>query len=380
MGNPMTDPRHAAVDHARRIVVKVGTRLLSDVAGVSDCRRIAALVAELHAMREAGYEVILVSSGAIGAALRLLELPKRPRDLPRLQALAALGQCRLMALYEHACQQLGFHCGQILLSPDDLRDRQRHLNICNCLNALIADRILPIINENDSVAIDEIGASDNDRLAALVATMVRADLTILLTTVDGLRTRGPDGSLGERIPLVEDLNREIRAMATGTDGNPFSSGGMESKIKAAEICTSAGESLWVADGSCFGVLRAILAGHDVGTLFTAGPTRLRSAKRFLAFFTRSSGHLTIDPGAAEALQHRGRSLLPRGITAVEGSFAKGDTVTIRNQDGDEIGTGISNYAADDLRRIAGLRSTQIAATLGRDGYDEAIHRDNMVIR
>lgn len=329
-------------------------------------------------MRDAGYLVTLVSSGAIGAGMSVLGQKKRPADLPRLQALAATGQARLMACYERACQAHGFHCAQILLVADDLKDRQRHLNIRNCLHTLQQQNILPVINENDTVSVDEIRFGDNDTLAALVATMIRADLTVLLTTIDGLHTR-VGNTLGKRISVVDEITDDLRSMASGTDGNAFSVGGMITKLNAAELCMAAGEHLWICDGRNFANLQQLLAGNDLGTLFVAKSAKMAKSKRWLAFFTEPSGRLRIDSGAVDAIRDGGKSLLPSGIVEVEGEFAMGDTVNICDLRNTIIGVGISNYHTRDLIQICGLRSDSFEDVLQRPCFNSAIHRNNLAI-
>ncbi len=319
-----------------------------------------------------------MTSGAIGAGMRMMGIDKRPSDVGRLQSLAAVGQCRLMALYERSCQAHGFHCGQILLSADDVRDRKRHLNLRNCLASLLARDVLPIINENDSVSVDEICFGDNDKLAALVASLIRAELTILLTTVDGL-CRREGKQIAGRISVVPAITEDLHALAGGTDGNPYSTGGMGSKLLAAEITVASGEAMWIANGTDFAVLQRIRAGEDVGTLFLPAASRMAGNKRYLAFFSDAVGQVIVDDGAANALRKRGKSLLPSGIRQVTGVFEKGDTVDIITTSGEHVGHGISNYCAADLDKIKGLKSAQIHTVLAREGYDEAIHRDNLVI-
>ncbi len=370
--------RKGVVSGIRRVVVKVGSRLLTDMKEQDKQQRIEQLVAQLHLLRQRHIEVILVTSGAIGAGIKLLGHKKRPTDLGRLQALAAIGQSRLMSLYERACQHHGFHCGQMLLSADDVKDRKRHLNIRNCLSALLCNGVLPIINENDTVSVEEICFGDNDRLAALVGSMVRAELTVLLTTVDGLRQR-QGTQLGERISVVREITPAIRALAGGTDGNIFSTGGMGSKIHAAEITVASGENLWIVDGTDFSVLQRVFEAEDIGTLFMPSVARMSGSKRYLAFFSDPVGRVVIDAGAVRALREGGKSLLPSGILSVHGSFEKGDTLHIENESGGKVGLGVSNYGAGDLNRIKGLKLAQIAGILGRDAYDEAIHRDNLVV-
>ncbi len=375
--NPL-EQRRQTIAAAKRIVVKVGSRLLTGIAGTPERTRIEQLINELSHIRDRGVEVVLVSSGAIAAGMMLTEAEKRPRDLPRLQALAAMGQSRLMSLYETACQQHGFHGAQILLSNEDVKNRRRHLNVRNCIHTLLSGGQLPIINENDAVSVAEIQFGDNDRLAALVGTMIRADLTILLTTADGFYERSGD-ELTKRISVVDDLTPELRQMAMGTDGNPFSVGGMETKLDAAEIVMDAGECLWIADGQDFGVLGRIMNGEDVGTLFVPSSSHLSGAKRWLAFFADTAGQIEIDEGAVEALQKGGRSLLPSGITAVRGEFQKGDTVHVVSPDGVAIGIGVSNYSTGELIQIKGQRTDRILQILGECLYDEVIHRNNFAL-
>jgi glutamate 5-kinase len=372
--------RAAVLPGVRRVVVKVGTRLLTGVRDVSKGDRVRALVGEIHALRQRGFEVILVSSGAIGAGMTILGTPKRPRSIPQLQAHAAVGQCRLMYLYETACGEHGFHCAQLLLTAEDVRDRARQLNICNCLHELLASHVLPVINENDSVSVEEIRFGDNDTLAALVGTLARADLTILLTTIDGLHEVAGDGAFGARLSVVHGITPRIRAMAGGTDGNEFSVGGMATKLRAAETVTRAGEPLLIADGRDFAILRDVFAGADVGTLFLpAGTQRMSAGKRYLAFFSRPAGDVWIDAGAERALCEAGRSLLPSGVRDLRGAFRAGDVVRVLGPAGTEVARGVSNYSRDELARIKGLKTAQLAATLGHDAYDEVIHRDRLVV-
>jgi len=376
-----TGQRAAAFSRVRRVVVKVGTRLLTDVAGVPAAERIDLLVGALAELRGRGWEVLLVSSGAIGAGMTVLGTAKRPRTVSELQAHAAIGQCRLMYHYETACVARGFHCAQLLLTADDLQDRERHLNVTSCLSALLAKGVLPVINENDSVSVAEIRVGDNDTLAAMVAAMVRADLTVLLTTVNGLRVRNPNGTLGNRVSVVAELTEALRAMAGGTDGNRFSVGGMATKLRAADMVMRTGEHLVIADGRDFATLGRVAAGEDVGTLFCGQPgPRMRGHKRFLAFFSEPAGALTVDDGAAEAVWRRGRSLLPGGVTALTGEFQRGDTVRILDASGQEIGRGVTNFGHRELARIQGLRSADVRRILGEDAcFDEVVHRDYLVL-
>ena len=371
--------RRSALTGVRRVVLKVGTRLLTSVEGTSKAERVGALVEQIAALRELGLEVALVSSGAIGAGMSILETERRPASLPQLQAHAAVGQSRLMYLYESACVRHGFHCAQLLLTADDLQDRERHLNVNCCLDALLSRRILPVVNENDSVSVEEIKFGDNDILAALTAVMMRADLTVLLTTVDGLHEPGEQG-WGRRISVVTRLTPQVQGMAGGTDRDDLSVGGMASKLRAADLLTKSGESLWVVDGRDFGVLRRVFTGEDVGTLFVAGRTgRMAARKRYLAFFSEHAGDVVVDAGAARALVRQGRSLLPIGIVAVEGTFERGETLRVLDQDGLEIARGTTNYASDEVTKIRGRRTADLRDVLGYDAYGEVIHRDRLVL-
>lgn len=363
----------------KRIVLKVGSRLLVDEHRHPCAERINALVAQIAELRKSGLEVVLVSSGAISAGMSVLGMDKRPKMVPELQASAAIGQSRLLAMYEDACRSHGFHCGQILLTAGDVQDRRRHLNLSNCLNALIAQGSLPIINENDSISVEEICFGENDYLAALVGTLCKAELTVLLTSVDGMYEKLADGSFGERISVIEEVTPEIKAMATGTDGNQLSTGGMETKLKAAETLTSVGESLWIVDGRDFDVIANVYAGKDVGTLFPGSEEKMRMHKRWMAFFPEISGALVVDDGAKKALLTQGSSLLPGGITGVSGEFTKGDIVEIKGLHGKLLAKGAVNYSAKELELIKGKKTTDILELLGYHIYDEAVHRDNLVV-
>ena len=372
--------RSAVLSKTRKIVLKVGTRLLTGDKTSSKSQRVFQLVEAVAGLRKKGYDVILVSSGAIGAGMTVLGSSKRPRQLPRLQSYAAVGQCRLMYLYETACEKFGFHSAQILLTSDDVQDRERHLNVTSCLNALLAKGVLPVINENDSVSVDEIKFGDNDTLAASVAVMVKADLTLLLTTVDGLHETA-NGEFGRRISVVNEITPEITGMAKGTADPNFSVGGMTSKIQAANAVNRAGETLWIADGSDFNITGDIVAGKDVGTLFLpVKNTPMRGHQRYLAFFADYNGSIVIDPGAVKALTKEGRSLLPKGIIDAAGQFQRGDTVRIMTADGIEIARGMCNYSKEEVLKIRGAHSREIDNILGYQAIDNTvIHRDRMVI-
>jgi len=369
--------RRELIRNCRRLVVKVGTRLLTDLT------RIPPLIAQIARLREErNLQVLLVSSGAVGIGLKTLGLDRRPNRLSEVQALAAVGQSKLMALYDREAVKFGFHAAQLLLTAEDLKNRERHLNVSNCINALWAQGLLPVANENDSVSVAEIMFGDNDTLAAMLGVMLRAELTVILTTVDGLHDRAPDGSLGTRIPVVQGGIEALQRLAQGTDDRTFSIGGMVTKLRAAATVTNAGEALWIADGRAPDPLLRIFAGEDLGTLFLPAAGRHRqmhSRKRWLQFFTRPIGTITVDAGAAAALRRKGRSLLPSGITAVTGDFRRGDAVAIHDPNGAIIARGLSNYAAGEIAIIQGRKTAAIPALLGHDGDDEVVHRDNLVL-
>lgn len=365
----------------KRVVVKVGTQLLMGVKGVSKGQRVEELVAQIAALRARGLEVILVTSGAIGAGMRILATPKRPADIPGLQAHAAVGQCRLMYLYESACASRGFHCGQLLLTAADLREHNRNLNVSNCLNEMLRMGVLPVINENDSVSVDEIKFGDNDTLAALVGSLCGADLVILLTTIDGMHEKTEAG-FGRRFSVVEKVTTKLKQMAGGTDGNSFSVGGMITKVRAAEMVMKSGAALWITEGKDFGALARVFAGADEGTLFAgADGAHLNAHKRFLAFFSKPAGDLTVDAGAAAAVVGKGKSLLPSGIREVAGSFRRGATVRVLGPDGREIAKGVTNYDSAEIQKIRGHSTADLPALLGgADGcYEEVIHRNHLVL-
>jgi glutamate 5-kinase len=369
----MTMPaERAQLTSARRVVVKIGSRLIAE-APASRPATIADQVAEL---RRRNLEVVIVSSGAIALGLPRLKLAQRPTELPALQAAAAVGQSRLMQNWEHAFGAHSIEIGQVLVTHDDLGDRRRFLSARLTLRALLDRGVVPIINENDTVATEEIKFGDNDQLAALVCNLVSADVLVILTDVEGVRD-----ATGVRMPIVHDIDREAVPVAGGSTSG-VGSGGMASKVGSARIVTRTGVPAVVAPGREPDVIVRVLAGADVGTLFVpprAGAGVLSSRKHWIAYGAKPSGKLTIDDGATRALRDGRKSLLPAGIVAVEGDFELGDTVSIITGSGVEVGRGLTAYPAADLRKIRGLQSGAIEATLGYKGIDEAIHRDDLVI-
>ena len=375
----MLDPvqaRKQILKNSRRVVLKVGTRLLADQTAI------ARLVLQIHELRQSGRQVILVSSGAVGMGMRASGLKRRPRHLSEVQALAAMGQVTLMAMYEAECAKYGFQAAQLLLTADDLRSRERHLNAVNCIEALLSHDVLPIINENDPVSVSELKFGDNDTLAALLGSMIRADLTIILTTVDGLLDKNPDGTLGKRISVVHGVTAQLKEIASGTDDAAFSIGGMASKLNAAELLNSAGEALWIASGEDADIIARIFAAEDVGTVFLPpdGIHKMGSRKRWLASFSRPAGVIAIDDGAANALVKKGSSLLPSGVVSITGAFKRGDVVRIvRAASGEVLAKGITNFSSDEAAQIAHHKSGDLTSILGCDAEEEVVHRNNLVL-
>jgi glutamate 5-kinase len=358
---------------ARRVVVKIGSRLLAE----SPAGRPAAIADQVAELRRRGVEVVIVSSGAIAMGVKALRLATRPVDLPGLQAAAAVGQSRLMQHWEHAFAPHDLLIGQVLVTHDDMDDRRRFLSARLTLRALLDRGVVPIINENDTVAVEEIKFGDNDQLAALVASLASADALIMLTDVDGVWN-----DAGQRIPVVRDVDREAAPVAGASRTDGVGSGGMASKVQSARMVTRLGIPAVVAPGRDPRVLVDVLAGADRGTVFLPGAAGARPVSRrkhWIAYGPRPTGRLLVDDGARRALVEAGKSLLPRGITAVEGEFDAGETVSVIAADGTELARGLAAYDAAALRRIRGLHSSDFEATLGYRSLDEAIHRDDLVL-
>jgi len=378
---PMTDIlRQEIATTADTIVVKVGTRVLTGADGLLDQARVAMLAEQLHEVMVAGRQVALVSSGAVGAGMGRMGMTRRPTDLAHLQAVAAIGQSHLVESYDRTLRNLGRHAAQILLTAEDLDDRTRYLNARNTLRTILQYGAVPIINENDTVAVEELQTTfgDNDRLAAIVTNLIRAPLLVLLSDVDGLYDGDPDDPDSRVIPTVTNLDDSIFALAHDTTGG-LGKGGMASKLTAARIATTAGENVLIAGGREPKVLSRILAGEQLGTLFVAQGAVVSARKRWLGLTAQTRGQLVLDAGARRAIESTGSSLLSIGVTDVVGSFGKGDVVALCDPGGTEFARGLTNYPADDIRRIKGLKTDQIAAALGHCPYAEVIHRDNLLV-
>ncbi len=377
----MPEPlRQDVAESARLIVVKVGTRVLTGPDGLLDAARIESLGRQFDTLLAANRRVVLVSSGAVGAGMGRMGLTSRPQELAHLQAVAAIGQSCLIEAYERALRPKNRHAAQVLLVADDLQDRARYLNIRNTLRALLDYGAIPIINENDTVSVEELRTSfgDNDRLAALVTTLLGADLLVLLSDVDGVFDRHPSEPGATRLDRVDAIDAHVESLARDRLGG-LSKGGMASKIAAARIATEAGSHCIIASGRDDHVLESIVAGEPVGTLFVGSGNTMPAWKRWLGWSADSRGRIIVDAGARQAVVAQGRSLLAAGIRRLEGAFATGDVVSLADEEGRDFARGLVNYPDTDLRRIVGLKSDAIARELGYCPYDEVVHRDNLAI-
>ncbi|MFN3651122.1 MAG: glutamate 5-kinase [Armatimonadota bacterium] len=356
----------------RNIVVKVGTSTLSDAEGRIDLDYLGSLAGQLCDLLQAGSRVVLVSSGAVRAGVEQLGWEQRPRSIALKQTAAAVGQGRLMALYAGAFQERGRLVGQVLLTRQLAQERVRYVYAQNTLQSLLHHGVVPIVNENDTVAIEELQFGDNDTLAALVSALVGADLLVLLTNVEGLL-----GADGQVVPRVPEITEELRGLA-GSAGR-FGSGGMATKLSAAEIAGAAGVRTVIARGRRPGVLAEVANGEPVGTCFDLPARKLRGRKHWLAYGTQPRGSVTVNTCAADALVHEHKSLLPVGIVAVRGPFHLGDTVSVLTEDGRELARGLASCDWQDVQRVMGARTEQVRELLGHPGPEEVVHRDNLVV-
>ena len=376
----MLDPvRQEVITLAQTVVVKVGTNVLTGPDGTLDREQLQALSDQVQRLRQSGRKVALVSSGAIGAGLGQLGMPERPADLRHLQACAAVGQGLLMRAYEECLARYGIHTAQILLTASDFDSRTRYLNARNTILTLFEWNCVPIINENDTVSVAEIRFGDNDHLAAMVTNLLQAPLLILLTVVDGLFAADPKTDpAAAPLHTVPRIDGFIMDMAGGSR-SALGTGGMRSKLRAARLATAAGESVIIANGRRPGILDALFACEPVGTLFLPHGSTVPAWKRWLGYTARPRGRLVVDAGARNAVQNKGKSLLPIGVVQVVGTFGKGDVVALTDPDGVEFARGLTNYSSSDATKISGLRTEQIGEALGTVPYDEIIHRDNLVV-
>src|SRR5947199_10330662 len=349
---------------ASRLVVKLGTGVLTDSRKQLDLAQMDQLVGQIAAQRKAGKEIVLVTSGAVGAGMVALGCEKRPVELAELQACAAVGQSRLMTTYERLFSRSDLNVAQVLLTHDDLQHHERHLNARNTLVTLLARGVVPIINENDAISFTELKFGDNDKLSALVASLLPADLLLILTTVDGVIENFGKAN-PKTIPVIEQIDSAVEKLAGGTD-SATAVGGTRSKVEAAKIAVRSGIPLVIASGKKKNMLARVMAGEEEGTLFVPQPTKLQGRKRWIAFFHHPKGALFVDDGAKKALREKGRSLLPPGVARCEGEFIAGEVVRICDLDGTEFARGISDFSSVEIKALQLARA-------------EVIHRDNLVI-
>ncbi len=371
--------RLGIVKKVKRVVVKVGTAVLTTPTGTLDEDQVARLADQVALLCERGVKVVVVTSGAIGAGMATLGMKKRPAELPRLQAAAAVGQGKLIAAYEKHFSRKGFHAAQILLTREDLDERRRYLNVSNTLHTLLSMGAIPVVNENDTISVEEIGFLENDALSMLTAGLVQADLLVALSSIRGLY-ENPSAPLEQRrvVEVVEGVDGAVAALASG-EKSARGSGGMEAKLKAVSAATSIGIPVVIADGREDRVLLRLFDGENLGTLFIPKPEREESRKLWIRFGGRPRGMIRVDEGASKALVAGGKSLLPSGIVAVEGAFERGDVVLVAARDGAEIGRGLANYSAAEVDKIKGLKTPAIAGALGACPYAEVIHRNNLAL-
>ncbi len=370
--------REMDLSKAKRIVIKVGTSNLTDKNYRLEPRKVEKLAKEIIELKDKGKEVILVTSGAIGAGIGKLDLKQRPRDIKVLQATAAVGQNILMSTYDQYFTTYEQTIAQVLLTHEDFFDRQRYLNLRNTLSILLKSGVIPIINENDTVAVDEIKVGDNDNLSALVASNLGADLLIMLTDTDGLFTYDPKRSKNAAlISVVDEITPEIERIAE-TRGKT-GVGGMKTKIQAAKVTMKAGIPLVIANGGEENIIMRIIEGEPLGTLFMPKKKKMYSREHWILFVSQPKGRIKVDEGAKTALIKNSGSLLPSGIIGVEKEFKSGDTISIVDANGVEFAKGISNYTSSDIEKIKGMQSKEIEHVLGRKDYAEVVYRGNLVL-
>jgi len=374
----MNNLRLETLAHVKKILIKIGSAVLTGADGV-DVKIVDSLVSEMSGLVQQGYSIVLVTSGAIASGKHRLNITGQLKSIPEKQAAAAIGQGRLMRIYSKSFEKNGLYVAQILLTLSDLTNRQRFLNIRNTLSTLMDWKVTPIINENDTVAVDEIKFGDNDNLAAMIANIVEADLFINLTNTAGLYDCNPtESKKAKLIPLISEFTEEIEAIATA-ETSSVGTGGMKSKVLAAKKVTAIGIPCIIAPGKKKKVLTDIIAGKEIGSLFLPMADRLNSKKYWIAFTLRSHGRLIVDEGACKALLEKGKSLLPSGVIDVEGDFAVGDPVSCVNSEGTAIAKGLVNFSSAEIRKIMGFKTAKIEQILGHKDYAEVIHRDNLAI-
>ncbi|MGB6289206.1 MAG: glutamate 5-kinase [Desulfobulbales bacterium] len=371
--------RKSYLGKSRRIVVKVGSAVLTSKDGL-DLSVMENLARDISMLIKSGKEVILVSSGAVAAGKKRLGLQiNRTLELKEKQGAAAVGQSSLMRFYEDIFDRLGYKVAQVLLTHDDLSNRNRYLNVRNTILTLLEWKIIPVINENDTVSVEELRFGDNDTLGALITNLIEADLFVCLTDVDGLYTGNPhDNPQARPVYTVAKVDKKVETMAGYVVG-ALGSGGMQSKIQAARMVSARGGSSFIGSGRKEGIMQQLFACEPVGTFFLPQVEKMQSRKHWIAYVLRPQGYIVLDQGACKALIKGGKSLLPSGILEIRGTFGVGAPVQCLDENGNAIASGLSNYSASDLNKIKGLNTGQIEETLGFKDSDEAIHRDNLVI-
>lgn len=374
------DERKKILQKVHRVVIKIGSTILTEGESGLNSARIVELVDEVvSVLEEKKIEIAIVSSGAVAAGMGRLGLKTRPREIPVKQAAAAVGQSRLIWCYKEAFLGHKRKVAQILLTADDLKHRRRFLNARNAMETLFHYQVVPIINENDTVVVEEMKFGDNDHLSALVTNLIGADLLLILSDIDGLYTEDPHiHGDAELIPIVPKVTDKILRMA-GKSYHDSGSGGMHSKVQTAKTAAAFGTPTLVVNGHRRGVIQAALSGEKIGTLFLADRDRLTSRKHWIAYTLSPKGRLTLDAGAVKALLQKGRSLLPSGITEVDGSFEVGDPVSCLDPEGREVARGLVNYHAREIKKILGRKTQEIEKILGYKYYDEVIHRNDLVV-
>jgi glutamate 5-kinase len=362
----------------KRLVIKIGSNILASAEQGLNTRRLRTITKDIAGLTDSGHEVVIVSSGAVAAGLKKLGLKSKPHDIKLKQAAAAIGQSSLMWAYEHNFSEFKKKVAQVLLTREDIATRIRYINAKNTLLTLISYGVIPLINENDPVAVDEIKFGDNDMLAALVAGLVEADMLIIMSDVDGLYTKNPVMNGAEIIRSVEKITPDIEKLAGGK-GSAIGTGGMYSKLLAAKQANDHGIPVVIINGRKAGLLTKLLDGKKVGTFFEPKKHRMSSKKGWIAYGVKAKGAIYLDDGAVNALIKKGKSLLPSGIAKVEGNFEVGDYIRCLNKDGKKVAKGLTNYSSKDLAMIKGKKTSEIEKALGYKYSDEVIHRDNLVV-
>lgn len=374
-----TQRRHEILKSVKRVVLKVGSSVLTSKNHGIDKAVFENLAREITGLRNDGYEIVMISSGAIASGMQKLGITKKPSSIPQKQAIAAVGQSTLMGSYEEAFSLYNQKVAQVLLTHDDMKNRQRFLNARNTLYTLIDYGVIPIINENDSVAVDEIKFGDNDNLAALTTNLVNGDILIILTDIDGLYSCDPKTNQDTCfINIIENVNA-LSKVTVGDTTSPLGTGGMAAKLDATRKVVISGIPTIIANGKCKGIVTKIFSGDEVGTLFLPTKNKLKSRKHWIAFTLRSKGKIIVDEGAKKAITSGGKSLLPSGIIQIEGNFEVGALVSCVGETSKEFARGLTNYSSKEIEEIKGKKSSEIESILGYRYFDEIIHRDDLVV-